>query len=720
MSISFGVSTWLALLICLLVLALVTYFYVKLQTHPIWLKHALIIIRSLYTLALLFIILDAAVMTRQDLKARVLILGTESPTLEFPAAPEGQTRRSAIEQVIKRLVNSPRLSGSFSIEAADAHAAVISGQPAAVVNVIDTSSRAIAGASKLAAISTAPLFIIAATADKNSPDVSVNSVDSDGIAHLDIPVIIHVTLYGRGMAGRSTLVKLVDEAIVVSSTTVEWKAEAESISAPLVLAPRVAGPRRYTVTAEPVEGEVNSQNNGLSFSVDVERGERRILFFEDQPTWEGKFLRRALESNGSIAVDYVAKVSRSAFVVQRQADDTGSLQSVLSDFEKLARYDAIIAGPTDAASLTKQAARNINDFVERRGGGLILLGGNDFNGSILAPASPVAHLSPAIVSLSRRVPSIKDENQPSDRASAGGQKAFLVPTEDGKSHPIFWLTSTIAPVERLGPLSDSYLRIASLKRGASALAVDGSKAGSGASVMIAAQDYGNGRTLLLAPADLWKLGLAEREENEGAFALLWQNIALWAAGNAEPAVDLRLATAAIEAGDQLRAYAAIRDEAFNAAANLTLKAALELENTQGEVKTTGLPVTITPSERAAGVYEISAQCNTEGKGTLSLSVTSQQTGEEVRRVVFYVHKNLADWREQPDAYDKLAEIARATGGKLYQPDQTDLLESELESLKPQQQSFTVAYRLRNSAALAFILPLLMAAEYFLRKRYRID
>ena len=156
---------------------------------------------------------------------------------------------------------------------------------------------------------------------------------------LDVPQTITATLYGRGMAGRSTLVKLSDEAVTVASTVINWKENSESITAPLLVAPRVEGLHRYAVKAEPVEGELNTENNEASFSLDVRRGERKILFIENQPTWEGKFIRRALEENASIAVDYFAEVSRDAVLNQQQSGIERNMHSVLGDFKQLARYD---------------------------------------------------------------------------------------------------------------------------------------------------------------------------------------------------------------------------------------------------------------------------------------------------------------------------------------------------------------------------------------------
>src|SRR6185503_15465046 len=208
----------------------------------------------------------------------------------------------------------------------------------------------------------------------------------------------------------------------------------------------------YAVKADPVEGELNTENNEASFSLDVRRGERKILFIENQPTWEGKFIRRALTENASITVDYFAEVSRDAVLNQQQSGIERNMHSILADFKQLARYDCVIAGPMDASMVSEREAQNINQFVERRGGGFVILGGNDFNGSILSASSRLANLCPATVSLNNN--SNNDSQQESVAAAPVETKTLLAPTGEGEL--LFRSYANNISISNLGPLSDSY------------------------------------------------------------------------------------------------------------------------------------------------------------------------------------------------------------------------------------------------------------------------
>ncbi|HKS42266.1 MAG TPA: hypothetical protein VJX74_16730, partial [Blastocatellia bacterium] len=686
------------------------------KTQSLKLKIALVSLRTAYTLALLLIIFDTTITLAHQERSRLLITTSDLPLMRLPNQSGGTQPSQTAEAFSRRLSNDASLTKRFTINrtigASLTKAALVGDEipVSAIIYLADQSDAAILEAERLSRFTAAPLFIVTVSSDRELPDVSVSSVDCAGSALLDVPQTITATLYGRGMSGRSTLVKLSDEAVVIASTMIAWKDSSESITASLQVAPRVEGLHRYTVKAEPVEGELNTENNEASFSLDVRRGERKILFIENQPTWEGKFIRRALEENASITVDYFAEVSRDAVLNQQQSGIERNMHSILKDFKQLARYDCVIAGPMDAAMVSEREAQNINQFVERRGGGFVILGGNDFNGSILSASSRLANLCPAIVSINSN--SQQESVAPSSVETAVARQTVLAPTGGGES--LFWSYANNISISNLGPLSDSYLRVKSLKPGAAALAIDRAEK----QTLIAAQPYGYGRALLFAPADSWRIQLAESGENKGHFAALWQNIAFWAAGNAEAATNIRLQTSAIEAGTEMRAYVTARDDSFNPLMSLSIKAALDFD-AQAE-KGTKLPVTISHTPATPGVYELTAPVSSEGNGNLSVELESKDAGARSVNIAFSAHKKKSEWREPLDASDRLAQVAQATGGELFAIEHLESLKLKLLELQPANRESRVTHYARNSIALAFLLPLLMAAEYFLRRRYVSD
>jgi hypothetical protein len=308
--------------------------------------------------------LDASFVHTREEVSRLLIIKSDLPLMRLDDAGGGKTRDDAAGDISRGLITDAKLRERFSIEQVtgprneqmDSENGEGISSPAAAVSLTDTSDAAVAKAQDLARLVSAPLFVMPLGAEQGVPDVSVNFVDCAGTASLDVPITLRATLYGRGVAGRSTVVTLSDEALALTSSVARWKENSETIAVPLVLVPRVEGLHRYTVRAATCEGELNSENNEINFSVEVRRSERRVLFIESQPTWEGKFIRRALEENRSIAIDYSAQVSRSAVFGQQQTESPPGPQSIIGDFKKLAAYDCIIIGPMESSSISERAA----------------------------------------------------------------------------------------------------------------------------------------------------------------------------------------------------------------------------------------------------------------------------------------------------------------------------------------------------------------------------
>src|SRR5690606_33001092 len=116
-------------------------------------------------------------------------------------------------------------------------------------------------------------------------------------------------------------------------------------------------------------------NNTQLRPMEVPRERRHVLYIEGEPRWEYKFIRRALDNNPSVRLASLLKTTANKFY--RQGVETGEelADGFPTDEETLFGYDALMIGSFEAAALTPEQQRMIADFVSRRGGGLLMLGG---------------------------------------------------------------------------------------------------------------------------------------------------------------------------------------------------------------------------------------------------------------------------------------------------------------------------------------------------------
>ncbi|HSE97059.1 MAG TPA: hypothetical protein VLD57_02240, partial [Blastocatellia bacterium] len=547
--------------------------YSRIESQNRFIKTAITFNRTMATAALLLLTLDATITRSQTAGSRLYIISTDSKSND---ALKTVSRNASLNEQFSIELENPE---SDQPEKRMEQSPLIHENYAGVVVGTRSASQALQIAELVKRRIRAPLFVVIDSSSASAPDIGISSIDSDGRAILGVPTVIQATVHARGMAARPTKVILSDEVRTVGSATIDWKSEEESVILRIPFIPAVEGVNRYTLRADPYELEKDNENNERSFSLDVRRAGRRILFIENQPTWDGKFIRRAFESGGLLKVDYFAQISRDARLAQISPDGERDLRKTLHNFKLLAQYDAIIAGPVDAAALSGSQARNINDFIERRGGGLILLGGNDYVGSIISPSSPLLHLSPARVAVGKRA---GDEQlvEPANSAvpEAGEPEklpepaTYLVPTRQGISAGLFRLKGEETEIERLGPISNTYLRVSELKPGATAFATDSSAVGAHENILVAGQSYGLGHTLLVSPSDLWRGQLGEAKGGESAFDSFWKNLAFWATAGVEPPSYIRLASGSIQTGRPVTAYLTTRDKTFNLPERLSVEA----------------------------------------------------------------------------------------------------------------------------------------------------
>jgi hypothetical protein len=117
------------------------------------------------------------------------------------------------------------------------------------------------------------------------------------------------------------------------------------------------------------------------------------------------------------------------------------------------------------------------------------------------------------------------------------------------------------------------------------------------------------------------------------------------------------------------------------------------------------------------VYELSAPALREGSARLSVTFQRGGGGEQTLSLPLSVLKNRIAWRESPEMNERLRTMARESSGGLYEPHELGLLKSRLLNLPSMKRTASETHPLRSSLALAFLLPLLMSMEYFIRKRY---
>ena len=123
----------------------------------------------------------------------------------------------------------------------------------------------------------------------------------------------------------------------------------------------------------------------------------KILYFEGEPRFEMKFIRRAVADDKNLQIVTLQRTADNKFLRL----DVDTPDELAGGFPKtrdeLFAYRGLILGSIEAGAFSGDQLQMIADFVDRRGGGLLMLGGARSFGEGGYGGTPVADALPLVI-----------------------------------------------------------------------------------------------------------------------------------------------------------------------------------------------------------------------------------------------------------------------------------------------------------------------------------
>lgn len=394
-------------------------------------------------------------------------------------------------------------------------------------------------------------------------------------------------------------------------------ADGAPVHAVFTVSPEPGVPTVYTVQIPESQGEVASENNSRSVLVAPQTGKRRLLVMEGAPGYDHTFLKRALADDPGLEVDAVVRKGqnddgRDTFYVQAVPSRMAALSSGYPfKRSELFAYDGVIFGNIEADFFTREQLEMTNDFVAVRGGGLIVLGARSFDrqglmGTALEQALPIDLTDRgSSVALASAQAAVNDANTPAL-------------TVDGVLHPATRLAVTAEENRQKWSALPALASVAPLggaRPGAQVLAV-ALTAGGSPQPLIAAQRYGQGRSVAFAGEASWRWRML-RPAEDTSYETIWRQLARWVTAGAPRQVTIAPMSPAVP-GITDRISVVVRDEEFKPIANAEV--AIDLTAPNGDTRQLSAPLSNPQDGRYAvatrfdqqGVYKISAIATRDG------------------------------------------------------------------------------------------------------------
>lgn len=526
-------------------------------------------------------------------------------------------------------------------------------------------------------------------------DVELDGLDVPAKALADSRLQALVTIRQNGYAGKHAKLVLSGGGAVLASRDVTLS-DAGKQTETVEFNAGKAGVKSVEARLDVLAGETNADNNRLTRVVSVDNARRRILYVEGEPRWEYKFLRRAVEDDPALQVVSMLRTTQNKIYRQGIANANDLADGFPNKPEELFEYEGLILGSVEAAFFTPAQQQVIKDFVDRRGGGLLFLGGRYAlsDGGYNVP--PFAELLP--VNLPARKTTFNRTMVAAELTDAGKQNLICRIEDDPEKSAEHW---------EVLPYLANYQDPGTPKAGAVVLArVD---AGGNRLPLLITENYGRGRTAVFATGGSWRWRMQQPlgDMSEEAF---WRQLLRWTAGATPSRVVASTPKAQLEDDGAIQLRAEVRDKDYLPVSDAEVQA--NIIGPDGSSQS----VALRPQTMAPGVY--AADWNAPRPGSYLAEVSaregSQPLGKDV--LTFRREDGMAENFHQEQNKELLQKLAEDTGGRYYTPATASKLGQEISYSEAGITAREIK-TLWDMPAIFVALLLLRSAEWLLRRKW---
>lgn len=506
-----------------------------------------------------------------------------------------------------------------------------------------------------------PVFTVGVGRERLDRDIQIGRVTTPRTALKGATLLVDVVIAHQGFDGQQVTLDVEDEGRIVSTQQVTLPTGGPA-TVPVRITVEEEGPRvlRFRVPALP--GELVSENNQREALIDVRDRREKVLYFEGEPRFELKFIRRAVTEDDNIDVVALQRTADNKYL--RLGVDTPD--ELVAGFpktrEELFAYRGLVLGSVEAGAFSGDQLRMISEFVDRRGGGLLMLGGpRAFSEGGYAGTS-VAEVLPVVLD-----PALREQDSPVVRLQ-------VQPTRAGAGMAVTQVAGTeAASVERWNtlPVVTAVNRLDAVKPGATVLLSASDDSRRDYPVLLF-QRYGRGKSLAFTPQDSWVWQMhASIPVEDMTHENFWRQLLRWVVDEVPDQVEIRTAADRVDPGQPVRVTALVADQAFVELNDASVTATV----TTPEGDTVDMPMAW--GGEVAGEY--GGEFAAATPGWYEIRVQAMRGATEVGSAVSHV-RAAAGEQEFFDATLRtgtLRRIAEDTGGRYYDASRLDTLADDL-------------------------------------------
>ena len=508
--------------------------------------------------------------------------------------------------------------------------------------------------------SAVPVFTVGVGREEYERDIQMSRVETPRRVLKGASLGVEMVVTHRGYQGETVTVQVEDEGRIVGTEDIQLGPEGNPQTVRLRFTANDEGPRLFSFRVSPLPGEMVTQNNLRQTLIVVEDRNEKLLYFEGEPRWEVKYLLRGVEEDENLQVSLLQRTAENKFL-RRNVDGPDELVGGFPRTRaELFEYRGLILGSIEAGHFTPDQLRMIADFVNHRGGGLLMLGSHRSFAEGGYAGTPVADVLPVVLDAAR-----------GDAEERFFQEVRVQPTRAGATHPSTLIADneaasverweTLPPVTIVNPITETKPGATTLLRTPEGL------------VVLAFQRYGAGKSMAFPVQDSWMWQMhADVPVEDMTHETFWRRLVRWLVDGVPDQVVASVPQDQVEPEQVVTVLAEIADANYE-----------ELNNSA---------VTAVVTDPSGGLIELPMEWTAEKDGEYRTTFTAADEGFYEVRVEAAVDNELlgedtvylqvapsdSEFYDSTMGASLLERVAEETGGRFYTPDTVGTLPDDVQ------------------------------------------
>lgn len=552
-----------------------------------------------------------------------------------------------------------------------------------------------------------PLFTVGVGEAGALTDREVRDVSASDVSVVDSLAEVAATVVNHGPGRETVDVRLLENGRPIEVRQVQLPGRSQQVRERFRVAPSRTTATVYTVDVAAGAAELTLENNSGAVFVPAPGTPHPVLVLQGGPGFEHGFLMRMLGLDPGLDVDGVVTKGRTpddapTFYVQGSAARTPYLlEGFPATAERLFAYDVVVLGNVEADQLTREQLALLREFVERRGGGLAVIGARSFGdrGVVTADLGEIVPVEP------------RGGGAANAAAGAVGRDGTRIAlTNAGRTHPLMQVGADEGASEaQWGALPSlaAASAVGPARPGAEVLATVAGPAGD-PQPLVVVQRMGRGRTLAFMGegAWRWRMGLPADDRTYETF---WRQAVRWLAVQAPGQVELSVGTLAAGVPGDL--VVRVVDERFQPVADAAVSVRVR------EPGGTTRALTAVPDGQETGTYRATFLPATDGVHGFEAEAT-RGAGAAGRHEMSVLVGGTASEYVDPRRNDALlARLAESTGGALLAGSAIDDVAARIRDAVATPVARTVQRDLWHNGWTFIAIVALLGFEWALRRRW---